>query len=190
MTYQNVFKDSSQLNAEILEIVKAIEVDLNVIEFLINPISSSNRTPFGFHTIGFTKVALPEIYVSGIVIGSAEFMQLIPFIKSLHTFLILNGKAMLPAGEVSWSINEQLALCGFSQKYQARPIDTERLLYGQGLTLRHWLKHTELIDSAQAIQIVWRETSDVDFPMVNTDQQLLVDYVPFGVTCPKPIIEL
>lgn len=163
---------------------------LKHVEFMVNPLSavSHENIPYGFYTIGFTNVLLPEIYVSGMYVNDDNFRQLYPFLKSLYSFLTMNGCALQPAGEVCKLINDQLVLSGLHNIFQARPVDAERMLYGQCLTLRNWAKQHDLLDAVQGIQIVHKGVDDTSFPMVSTPTQLLLDYVPFGTPSPKPII--
>lgn len=182
----NGWKSSTQLKRDAADIIQDTNAKLKLIEFLVSPLGSGHQVPFGFFTLGFTKVLLPEIYVSGIAVNDVTFRELYPFIRSLYKFLSINGAAMHPAGEICKVVNEQLRISGLNQ-FQARPIDIERLLYGQALELRYWLDNEDLRNVSQAIQIVWRGDVTKDFPMVSTTEQLLVDYVPFGTPCPKPI---
>ena len=170
--------------------VEDIEHRLKHVEFMVNPLSavSPEGVPYGFYTIGFTSVLLPEIYVSGVYVNDDNFRVLYPFLKSLYSFLTLNGCALQPAGEVCKLINDQLVLADLHELFQARPVDAERMMYGQCLTLRHWAAHRELLDAVQGIQIVHKGEEDTGFPVVSTPTQLLLDYVPFGTPTPKPIM--
>lgn len=163
---------------------------LKHVEFTVNPLTavSHENIPYGFYTIGFTKVLLPEVYVSGVYVNDANFCMLYPFLKSLYSFLTLNGCALQPAGEVCKLINDQLVLAELHNHFQARPVNAERMMYGQCLTLRNWAKHSDLLDAVQGIQIVHKGEDDTSFPMVSTPTQLLLDYVPFGTPTPKPIM--
>lgn len=179
------FKSSHVLKAEIENILVDVNAKLEQIEFLVNPLQTGYQTPMGFHTVGFTRVLLPEFYVSGIAVNDAKFREIYPFMKSLFGFLSVTGSAMQPSSEVCRVINEQFVHAGLDGNYQARPVDTERLLYGQGQMLRRWLDKEGYRDEAQAIQIVWRD-DDSEWPVISTERQLLLDYVPFGTKCPNP----
>lgn len=181
-----LWKESARMKSDITNVLSEITDNLKRIEFLINPIEADYKIPFGFHTVGFTRVLLPEIYVSGVTVNGAMFRELYPFLKSLYTFLNLNHCAMHPAGEICKLINEQLTIAGMTD-YQARPVDPTRLMYGQALLLRHWCKQEGTLEDVQGIQIVHRIPGTPDFPMVSTENQLLLDYVPFGVPCPELI---
>lgn len=180
------WRDSEGMWNDINDSITDIKNKLTKIEFLVNPVGSGPGVPYGFYTIGFTKVLLPEIYVSGMAINSRQFCELYPFISSLYTYLNINGCAMHPSGEVCKVINDQLAIAGLTD-FQARPIDPMRLMYGQALLLRHWVSSEGIEPDVTAIQIVHRVTGTPDFPMVSTENQMLVDYVPFGTPCPEPI---
>lgn len=187
-TRDGAWKTSEKLQQDIAVVLEDVEAKLGVMEFLINPLGSDHQIPYGFHTVGFTKVLLPEIYVSGMAVNDIGFRQLYPFMKALFTYLTVNGCAMHPSGEVCKVINEQFELADLHHFFQARPVDVERLIYGQGLVLRYWLDAHGYREGAQAIQIVWRENNEQDFPVVSTFSQLLLDYVPFGTPCPTPIV--
>ena len=182
----NFFNISSEMWPNIELLVNDINSKLEKIEFLINPIAADYGTPYGFHTIGFSKVTLPEIYMSGVGINDNVFRSIYPFIKDLFTFLNLNGCGLHPSGEVCKVINEQLIIAGLDN-FQARPIDPTRLMYGQAVMLRHWADQHSYTPDVQAIQIVHRVEDAPSFPVVSTENQLLVDYVPFGTACPEPI---
>lgn len=187
-TRDGSWKSSEQLQIDIKAAVDDVEEKLAKIEFLINPLQADHQTPYGFHTIGFTKVMLPELYVSGMTVNDLGFRALYPFLKALFTYLSINGAAMHPSGEVCKVINEQLEIAELGHFFQARPVDPERLLYGQALVLRYWADRKEIRDDVQAIQIVWRESTDQEFPVVSGMGQLLLDYVPFGTSCPTPLV--
>lgn len=180
------WRDSEGMWTDINETVTEIKEKLTRMEFLVNPVGSFNGAPYGFYTLGFTKVLLPEIYVSGMAINSQPFRELYPFISSLYTYLNINGCALHPSGEICQVINDQLTIAGLTD-FQARPIDPARLMYGQALLLRHWAADEGIVADVDAIQIVHRINGTPNFPMVSTENQLLVDYVPFGTPCPEPI---
>ena len=187
-TRDGSWKSSEQLKIDVKAAVDDVEDKLAKIEFLINPLQADHQTPYGFHTIGFTKVMLPELYVSGMAVNDIGFRALYPFLKALFTYLSINGAAMHPSGEVCKVINEQLELADIGDFFQARPVDAERLLYGQALVLRYWADKNDLRDDVQAIQIVWRDSTDQEWPVVSTPGQLLLDYVPYGTPCPTPLL--
>lgn len=180
-----IWKHSDQLERDVEDSVRDVRGCLKVIEFLINPLEAGPGIPFGFHTVGFTRVLLPEIYMSGVMVNGPMFRQIYPFLKSLYTFLNLNHCALQPSIEVCKVINEQLQLAGLTD-LQARPIDPVRLMYGQAMLLRYWATAEGTMEEVQGIQIVHRTEDMLSFPMVSTENQMLIDYVPFGTPCPEP----
>lgn len=188
-TKQAIGKPSHLLKAEITETLLDINDKLDRQEFIVKPLygQASDGIPYGFYTIGFSRFNLPEIYVSGIAVNDFNFNILYPHIKSFQGFLTMNGFGLRTSQEVAMAMNKELANLDIGAVFQVRPIDAERLLYGQAQVLRYWLDEQQHREHAKAVQIVWRNPTDMEFPIESSKNQLLLDYVPFGTPVPKLI---
>lgn len=182
-------KSKSVLKQEIVEVLLDINDKLDRTEFIVRPLYGDSRDgiPYGFYTIGFSRFNLPEIYVSGIAVNDFNFNMLYPHIKTFQGFLSLNGFGAKTSQEVAMAMNKELADTEVGPFFQVRPIDAERLLYGQAQMLRYWLDEQNHREHAKAVQIVWRNPGDAEFPIESSKNQLLLDYVPFGTPVPKLI---
>lgn len=188
-TKRDIVKPSHVLKEEIIEALLDINDKLDRQEFIVKPLygQASDGIPYGFYTIGFSRFNLPEIYVSGIAVNDFNFQMLYPHIKAFQGFLTMNGFGLKTSQEVAMAMNVELSKTDVGPFFQVRPIDPERLLYGQAQVLRYWLDEQKHREHAKAIQIVWRNPSDTEFPIESSKNQLLLDYVPFGTPVPKSI---
>ena len=188
-TKSSIVKPSYVLKAEIKETLLDINDKLDRQEFIVKPLygSVSDGIPYGFYTIGFSRFNLPEIYVSGIAVNDFNFQMIYPHIKAFQGFLTMNGFGLRTSQEVAMAMNKELANTEIGPFFQVRPVDAERLLYGQAQVLRYWLDEQNHRAHAKAVQIVWRNPTDIDFPIESSKNQLLLDYVPFGMPIPKSI---
>lgn len=188
-TKSDIVKPSHVLKEEIIETLLDINDKLDRQEFIVKPLygQASDGIPYGFYTIGFSRFNLPEIYVSGIAVNDFNFNLLYPHIKGMQQFLTMNGYGNKSSSEVAMAMNRAYATTEIGPFFQVRPIDSERLLYGQAQVLRYWLDEQNHREHAKAVQIVWRNPSDMEFPIESSKNQLLLDYVPFGVPVPKSI---
>lgn len=183
-TKNGAWKDATLLKTEIAELVSDIKNKLQFMDMLVNPLLGDDNLPYGFYTVGNSRLGLPEYYVSGVAVNDVNFRVLYPFLLDLQGQLLEAGLSGGKSIEISKAVNEALQVVGMSGMFQARPIDANRMLYGQGISLRHWLTDEKLLGEATVIQIVWRESDERDFPVHSSSTQLLVDYVPFGTKAP------
>lgn len=189
-TKGNYVRLAQLFKRDVSELLTYINDQLDRVEFVVRPLHGqpSDGVPYGFYTIGFARFNLPEIYVSGVAINDFNYNLLFPHIQALHSWLSQNGYGSKTSQEVAMAMNRELANTEIGQFFQARPVDAERMVYGQAQMLRYWLEEQQCLDNAKAIQIVWRNPGDVEFPIVSSKNQLLLDYVPFGTPIPKPIL--
>lgn len=157
-------------------------------EFLIKPLAAypSEGIPYGFYTVGLSRQGLPEFYVSGVLINSGIFRVVYSGLKLFVEWLAENNHDETTAQEICRLFNDNFSDPESRQYFEARPIDVERLVYGPAQLLRYWLDREGYRNTAQAIQIVWREDVTYSFPVHSSEQQLLIDYVPFGTKVPEP----
>lgn len=188
-TKSDYVRSAHLFKRDIKEILEQINDQLDRVEFTVRPLfgQPNDGIPYGFYTVGFSRFNLPEIYVSGIAINDFNYNLLYPHIKAMHSWLSQNGYGAKTAQEVAMAMNRELANTEIGQFFQVRPVDAERMVYGQAQMLRHWLVDQNHLEQAKAIQIVWRNPGDTEFPIVSSKNQLLLDYVPFGTPIPKPI---
>ena len=172
---------SEFLKQNIEQHLNQVRTRLDVFGFAIWPFvpDPEHGIPAGFCTIGFTRIGLPEFYVSGIPGNSGRAEILIASLKELYAHARDNGITH-KAFDLCMEINMLEPIPDEIVCYQYRPVDPTRMLYGQCLTLRNWAEAEGLLDKVQGIQIVHRSTKTQDYPMVSTPDQLLLDWVPFG----------
>lgn len=177
-------KSDLKMQLDIKEMLGEVNTKLGETDFIMRVLSPSDLVPPGFHTIGLCRHQLPEIYVSGVGNKEPSYTVLYQIITTFRDELLAMQMAGASAMEFSNAINSLLSFNGFAPFYQARPVDTTRFMYGQGLTLRYWVDEQNIFNDVPVVQIVWRESDDVDFPVHSTPNQLLLDYVPFGQKLP------
>lgn len=187
------FKKCSHVHArERKEIVEDINCALESTEFIFRPLNGydNDGIPYGFYTIGMARFGLPEIYVSGIAINDINFCQLYPHLKLMHEYLTQGGYGRKTVVETVMAMNREWGNTNIGPFFQVRPVDPERLCYGQAQMLRYWAEDQQCLDTLKAVQIVWRNTPEDPYPLKSTNKQLLLDYVPFGTPVPKDITEI
>lgn len=170
--------------------VQKIKQRLDTLGFCVWPLNPDpeNDIPPGFYTIGFTRIGLPEFYVSGMAPYSDEARRIVNQLQELFESLA-DANTQLLAGELCKDINEGNPLePGYIPLYQYRPVDATRLMWGQALSLQTWAKAENLVDKVQGIQIVHRDAQG-NFPMMSTPNQLLLDWIPYGAVKYKPLME-
>lgn len=172
---------SDHLKQSIEHYLEQVRARLDVFGFAIWPLNPDpeHGIPAGFCTIGFTRIGLPEFYVSGIPGNSAQADKLISNMKELYAYARDTGQTYR-SFDLCMEINMSTVVPDEEIGYQYRPIDPTRMMYGQCLTLRNWAESEDLVDQVQGIQIVHRRAGENQFPMVTTPEQLLLDWVPFG----------
>lgn len=177
------FKSSQLMRGEIGKLVTDIKSRIDAFGYTMVPFSNEAHAgiPFGWVTVGMTKIGLPEFYTSGIAPYSETTADLNKRLKTLYLanrdngFVIPNHKLCSDINAATLeSMGDEPAI------FQYRPVDRIRMLYGQSLALRYWLEDEGLTEIMSGIQIVHRDTSG-NFPMVSTSDQLLLDYTPFGI---------
>lgn len=142
--------------------------------------------PNGFCTIGFTRVGLPEFYISGVLPHSTEGMSLCQRLKKLFESVVSNAEfTQVPSIEFCAEYN----VLDFQDTYQARPVDPTRFLYSQATMARYWAEQESLVDQVTVVQLVHRN-DDNHFPYDSSAEQLLLDYVPFGEKLPVNPVEI
>lgn len=161
--------------------IEQVNSRMDVFGFAVWPLSPDpeHGIPCGFTTIGFTRIGLPEFYVSGIPAHHRDAHELIAKLRELYSYAKDTVLAIEPM-DLCMQVNMERSVDEQPSAYQWRPVDSERLLYGQCSTLRHWAESAGLLEMVTGIQIVHRPQPDADFPMVSTPQQLLLDWNPFG----------
>ncbi len=169
------------IKAQISELVDQVKARIEVFGFGVWPLTpdTEHGIPAGFYTIGFTRIGLPEFYVSGLPAHSAHADEIIKNLKELYSYA--RDTAMgISAMDLCMQVNMVETDENLIKAYQWRPVDPIRMMYGQCLTLRNWADSVGLTELVSGVQIVHRESEQVDFPMTSTPNQLLLDYVPFG----------
>lgn len=166
---------------QIEDAIEQVKARVDVFGFAVWPLTPDpmHGIPSGFITIGFTKIGLPEFYVSGIPGHHADADALIQKLRELYSYARDTALGITPM-DLCMQFNMEQLPNGAASAYQWRPVDSTRLLYGQCTTLRYWAEAVGLLDLVTGIQIVHRPTADADFPMVSTPDQLLLDWPPFG----------
>lgn len=178
------FKLSSELKRDIAKSVKDAVERIDNIGFTVWPCNPDpdHGLPVGWFTIGMTRVGLPEFYVSGMAPYGREAEEIVGRLRRLFE-ISKNLNTITNNAELCREVNTKFAetFAGNEHEipYQWRPIDTERLTYGQGMMIRWWAEHEEIGEIVQGIQIVRRDQYG-NFPMHDTPDQLLLEWAPFG----------
>jgi len=174
------FLTSEHVRSQVASALEQLASRIDAFGFAVWPLINDDEhgIPAGFLTVGFTKIGLPEFYVSGIPAYGKEGAEIIKNLRELHAYAHDNSLST-NALDFCNSVNMRNAVDD-KPLYQWRPVDADRLLYGQATILRNWVESVGLTSLVQGIQIVHRNSPDVDFPMYSTPNQLLLDWVPFG----------
>ncbi|ABY63227.1 hypothetical protein ST201phi2-1p403 [Pseudomonas phage 201phi2-1] len=174
------FISSHQARQQVVDAIEQVTSRIDTFGFAIWPLMpyTERGIPPGFITIGCTKIGIPEFYVSGIPAHSDEADQLIKTLREFYSYARDNAMGIEPM-ELCHMVNTRDE-GQIVPQYQYRPVDSERLMYGQCTILRHWAESVGLKEQVMGVQIVHRQTPEADFPMYSTPAQLLLDWTPFG----------
>lgn len=181
MSKQYPFQSSEQLATSIARHVREVVERIDTFGFTVWPFAPDpdNCIPVGFCTIGLTRIGLPEIYVSGISPNSREGEAIIEQVRRIHTFTT-HEPAHVPVMELCTEVNQMMASePDVKVVHQWRPVNPDRLMYGQATMIRFWAEREGLLEKVQGIQIVHRQP-DGHFPYISTPEQLLLDWNPYG----------
>lgn len=181
------FIESARFQQSIEQTVEQIRTRLDVFGFAVWPFmpDPEHGIPAGFCTAGFTRVGMPEFYVSGVDPSSHKANDLIKRLRDLYDYA-RDTDLKTTALELCMQVNLQPMEPGESTLNQWRPIDPTRLMYGQGTALRYWAEASGIVDQVTAIQIVHRESAEEEYPMVSTPEQLLIEWAPYGAEAYVP----
>lgn len=169
------------LHEQIASAVQNVKDRIDIFGFAVWPFTPDNEhgIPPGFSTIGFTKLNMPEFYVSGIPAHSKQADEIIVGLREMYAYA-RDTATSISAQDLCNQINSTPTPEGRIGVYQWRPVDPVRMMYGQCTTLRYWAEDVGLTSLVSGIQIVHRPSAEADFPMVSTPMQLLLDWIPYG----------
>lgn len=169
------------VHEQIASVIQDIKNRIDVFGFAVWPFTPDpeHSIPPGFSTIGFTKLNIPEFYVSGIPAHSKQADEIIISLRELYAYA-RDTATNISAQDLCNQINSTPTPEGRVGVYQWRPVDPTRMMYGQCTTLRYWADDVGLTSLVSGIQIVHRSSEEADFPMVSTPMQLLLDWIPYG----------
>lgn len=175
------FTASHVIHEQITNVVQQVNDRIDVFGFAVWPFTPDleHGIPPGFSTIGFTKLDMPEFYISGIPAHSQQADEIIKSLRELYAYA-RDTAASISAQDLCNQINSEPTPDGRVGVYQWRPVDPTRMMYGQCTTLRYWADSVGLTSIVTGIQIVHRPDEESDFPMVSTPLQLLLDWIPYG----------
>lgn len=185
-------KCSHVLEQEINDVLYQIDDKLRTTEFVINPIHGNimEGIPPGWYTIGMSSFRLPEVFVSGIAVNDERYGAVYPVLRDI--LLDLSASQERSRGtlhEDCAAINARLREDKLGEFLEVRPIDSQRFMYGQGQILKYYAMRNGIEESVKAVQVVWRDDNESPYPLETTVAQQVIEYVPFGVKLPKPLIE-
>lgn len=175
------FYTSNKFKESVTSIVEQIKGRMDVFGFAVFPLDADKERgiPVGFFTVGFTKIGMPEFYVSGMSSYSDTGNNLVLKLRELYVLARDTGMVRT-AQDLCFEINQDCVEDPKATVTTYRPVDATRMMYGQCTSLRYWAENEGYLDKVQGVQIVHRHDASVPFPVKSTPEQLLLDWVPYG----------